>query len=110
MLLPQRFTHSDRIQNFATAKSQAIIEYGKLNPANLLKQLGFNDVEVKDIDQTDGLRFTLADQQIVHLRPSGNAPELRCYAVAATYSAASEYVIKSLKNIQNLQPDIELKG
>jgi phosphomannomutase len=33
-------------------------------------------------DQTDGLRATFASGDIVHLRPSGNAPELRCYAEA----------------------------
>ena len=32
------------------------------------------------IDQTDGLRVTFENGDIVHLRPSGNAPELRCYA------------------------------
>ena len=33
-------------------------------------------------NQTDGLRATFANGDIVHLRPSGNAPELRCYAEA----------------------------
>ncbi len=31
-------------------------------------------------DMTDGMRITLRDGCIVHLRASGNAPELRCYA------------------------------
>lgn len=37
--LPQRFTHSDRIQNFATEKSQAIIAQGKTDQASLLAKL-----------------------------------------------------------------------
>ena len=41
--LPQRFTHSDRIQNFATEKSQAIIAQGKQGPVNLLTLLGFEN-------------------------------------------------------------------
>ena len=98
--LPKRFTHSDRIQNFATEKSQAIIAKGKVDPANLLIQLGFRNVEIKTIDQTDGLRMTLTDNRVVHLRPSGNAPELRCYAEAETYSDAYQCVTRSLKNIQ----------
>jgi phosphomannomutase len=100
--LPQRYTHSDRIQNFATEKSQVIIAQGKQNPTNLLSQLGFENVAIKNVDGTDGLRITLADNRIVHLRPSGNAPELRCYAEAENYLKASECVITSLKNIQAL--------
>ena len=72
--VPQRFTHSDRIQNFATEKSKAIIAKGKQDPVNLLMQLGFGNVVIKSIDETDGLRITLEDSRIVHLRPSGNAP------------------------------------
>jgi phosphomannomutase len=100
--LPQRFTHSDRIQNFATEKSRAIIAQGKAQPAALLTQLGFDNVAIKSVDETDGLRMTLADGRIVHLRPSGNAPELRCYAEAASYLAASDCVTRSLNNIQKL--------
>ncbi|MCG6202401.1 phosphomannomutase [Psychromonas antarctica] len=101
--LPKRFTHSDRIQNFATEKSQAIIAQGKNDPANLLTQLGFENVAIKSVDQTDGLRMTLEDQRIIHLRPSGNAPELRCYAEADSYSVANDCVVKALKNIQKIQ-------
>jgi phosphomannomutase len=40
------------------------------------------------VDLTDGLRMTLDSQDIIHLRPSGNAPELRCYCEAATPESA----------------------
>ena len=100
--LPKRYTHSDRIQNFATEKSRAIIEQGKKAPATLLKQLGFDNVEIKNVDETDGLRIILIDGLIVHLRPSGNAPELRCYAEAENYIQANERVVKTLKNIQKI--------
>jgi phosphomannomutase len=39
-------------------------------------------------DETDGLRLSFADGSIVHLRPSGNAPELRCYTEADSEDAA----------------------
>ena len=100
--LPQRFTHSDRIQNFSTAKSQAIIIQGKQEPAQLLTKLGFENAVIKDIDETDGLRMTLNNGTIIHLRPSGNAPELRCYAEAANYTQANETVVRSLTNIQKI--------
>ncbi|MFT6248625.1 MAG: phosphomannomutase [Cognaticolwellia sp.] len=100
--LPRRYTHSDRIQNFATEKSHAIITQGKQEPANLLARLGFKNVVIKGVDETDGLRITLSDERIIHLRPSGNAPELRCYAEAENYLEASECVTTSLNNIQML--------
>jgi phosphomannomutase len=100
--LPQRFTHSDRIQNFATEKSQVIISRGKQDPTNLLSQLGFENIAIKNVDVIDGLRITLVDNRIIHLRPSGNAPELRCYAEAENDLKASECVITSLRNIQAL--------
>jgi phosphomannomutase len=40
-------------------------------------------------NQTDGLRASFANGDIVHLRPSGNAPELRCYAEADTAERAT---------------------
>ena len=98
--LPKRYTHSDRIQNFATEKSLAIIAQGKKEPKALLAQIGFLNAEIKSMDETDGLRITLEDDNIVHLRPSGNAPELRCYAESKNYLKAIEFVITSLNNIQ----------
>lgn len=46
--------------------------------------------------------MTLADERIIHLRPSGNASELRCYAEAETYPIANQYVVCALKNSQTL--------
>ncbi|MDK9759867.1 phosphomannomutase, partial [Vibrio sp. D173a] len=70
--LPKRFTHSDRIQNFATSKSLELINLGHSNPDNLLVLLGMDGLQTERIDLTDGLRLTLTNQDIIHLRPSGN--------------------------------------
>jgi len=101
--LPQRFTHSDRIQNFPTARSQAIIAAGIADPQQLIRELGFADVTVVHVDTTDGLRLTLSNGTIVHLRPSGNAPELRCYAEADCMTTAFVLVEKSLSSVSNGQ-------
>jgi phosphomannomutase len=37
---------------------------------------------VADFDQVDGLRMTFVSGEVLHVRPSGNAPELRCYVEA----------------------------
>lgn len=100
--LPLRFTFSDRIQNFATEKSRVIIEQGKNDPTNLLIKMGFENVEIRTVDETDGLRITLTDGMIVHLRPSGNAPELRCYSESDSYTKVKECVLRSLNHIQNV--------
>lgn len=100
--LPARYTHSDRIQNFATAKSLAILETGKSNTESLISQMGFNDAFVESVDVTDGLRLTLSNQTIFHLRPSGNAPELRCYAEANSFEQAQQIVSQVLEKVQQL--------
>ena len=80
--LPPRFTASDRLQNFATEKSRALIQQLLAQPALLASTLAPQSGNAVQTDQTDGLRVTFESGDIVHLRPSGNAPELRCYAEA----------------------------
>jgi len=104
--LPKRFTYSDRVQNFATEKSKKMIAQGKKQPEALLKKLGFvsdfNPVAIEAIDVTDGLRITLTNNIIFHLRPSGNAPELRCYVEAKSIKVAHEICTQVLARIQGL--------
>ncbi|WP_394494211.1 phosphomannomutase [Shewanella sp. ENK2] len=97
--LPKRVTYSDRAQNFATEKSLAILNEGKLAPKELLAKLGFVDAAIKDVDLTDGLRLTLKNDDVIHLRPSGNAPELRCYAESSDLIHAKFYVDTALANV-----------
>ncbi|TPO12199.1 phosphomannomutase, partial [Mesorhizobium sp. CU2] len=50
---------------------------------------------------TDGLRARMVSGEIVHLRPSGNAPEFRCYAEAASHDRASEIVAIALERARD---------
>lgn len=100
--LPARYTHSDRLKNFANERSQAILTYGISNPQALLLQLGF-DCLVSGVDTTDGLRLQLNDGIIIHLRPSGNAPELRCYVEADDMDTAKNVVAILLEHLQALK-------
>lgn len=97
--LPKRFTASDRIQNFPAANSQALLKdlQGSDNAYQTLwgSELGV----VKHKDLTDGLRLSFENGEIVHLRPSGNAPELRCYAEADDMQRARQLVALSLRRI-----------
>lgn len=100
--LPQRFNHSDRIQNFATEKSKAILTSAFGKESELLEVLLGESVDIRHIDTTDGLRVTLDNKDIIHLRPSGNAPELRCYAEACSTHMAQRIVDKVLSNIAKI--------
>lgn len=96
--VPQRFTSSDRIQDFPTANSLKLIEKGVSNPSAMLESLGIKDVKVLEVNQTDGARFILDNDVIIHLRPSGNAPELRCY-VETNNQIDSDNLVKQVLTI-----------
>ena len=67
-----------------------------------MTQLGFVDEKVASVDTTDGLRVTLQNNDIIHLRPSGNAPELRCYAESSSETVANGYVTQALNQVISL--------
>ncbi|MDQ7090194.1 MAG: phosphomannomutase [Methylococcales bacterium] len=93
--LPPRFTVSDRLKAFPTALSQKILTEMMAgdNEANLTaleKQLGPIAGKPISMDTTDGVRVTFEQGHIIHFRPSGNAPELRCYNEADTEAQAQQ--------------------
>lgn len=94
--LPQRFTHSDRLQNFPTARSLKIIQDAIHSPEAFVKGLGVENFSIDHHDLTDGLRLTSSDGDVLHFRPSGNAPELRCYSEARDETRAKYLVIQAL--------------
>ncbi|WP_295384836.1 phosphomannomutase [uncultured Thiodictyon sp.] len=92
--LPARFTHSDRIKDFPTELSAArLAALDSGDPARDLAAVAAVFAPafgpVAGLDRTDGLRITFASGEIAHLRPSGNAPELRAYTEAASAERAA---------------------
>ncbi len=88
--LPQRFTASDRLKEFPTEKSHAKIAT-LLEGGNAAIEASFGALgPVIETDHTDGLRITFESGEILHLRPSGNAPELRCYTEADSEARVRE--------------------
>ena len=100
--LPQRYTASDRLQNFETEKSRAIIAGLHSSPDEIPMLMAPDAGNHADIDNTDGLRVTFASGDIVHLRPSGNAPELRCYAESDIPDRAQQLCQECLKRVIDL--------
>jgi phosphomannomutase len=105
MTLPQRYTHSDRIKEFSTLLSQQIISKlteGDWDVQRMAIQSYFNMAgEPKSINTTDGLRITFKNNDIVHLRPSGNAPELRCYTESDSQQRAEELNVQAIDVLRN---------
>jgi phosphomannomutase len=85
--LPARRTATDRLENVATDRSQALVAALTADAAERARFFAGFGAE-RSVDLTDGLRVTFADGRILHVRPSGNAPELRAYAEAGSDPAA----------------------
>ena len=54
------------------------------------------------VDTLDGVRITLASGDIVHLRTSGNAPELRCYCEAGATAEVERLLREVLPRVDVL--------
>ncbi len=80
---PPVVTMADRLQDVPQEASQPFVAQLCASAearGGFLAGLGAREA---DCDMTDGLRMTLTDGRIVHVRPSGNAPELRLYVEAS---------------------------
>ncbi|HEY7700646.1 MAG TPA: hypothetical protein VIE88_19610, partial [Vicinamibacteria bacterium] len=94
--LPPRFGKAGLLDAFPARASRAILkrfssEAGVLELASFFtRELGFS--RIVRSDTTDGIRLYFEGGDIAHIRPSGNAPQLRIYAVAGTQERANEIV------------------
>jgi phosphomannomutase len=85
--LPPRYTASGLLRGFPNEEGKALVAHFEQAGADFANEMfseSFGDVA--SMDFTDGARMTFASGDIVHLRPSGNAPEFRVY----TESSAEE--------------------
>ncbi|MEP1208940.1 MAG: phosphomannomutase [Rhizobiaceae bacterium] len=88
-ILPSRVTASDRLENTAREKSLALIDQLKQD-SEQASSLNTDGAALVDLNQLDGLRMIFANQDVVHIRPSGNAPELRIYVESDSDERAGE--------------------
>lgn len=96
--LPQRFTAADRLAGIPSDAAQAFLQ--RLSGQATARAAFFAGHSAETaIDLTDGLRTHFEDKTVVHLRPSGNAPEFRCYAEADSADRARGLVDTFLKKI-----------
>ncbi len=108
--LPQRFTVSDRDQSFAQERSASLfsiledMNVSSVGVAFAGDEVGSALGPLKGVDMTDGMRFIFSNDDIIHLRPSGNAPELRCYAESSSEARAHGLMQLGLKVARTLVP------
>jgi phosphomannomutase len=87
--LPQRFSRAALLRQFPREKALQIVR--ELSTAERLGPFftsggGFGTIQ--RIDQTDGVRIYFSNDEVAHIRPSGNADELRVYVVAGSQERA----------------------
>lgn len=109
--LPKRFSRSGLLKNFPRAAGLAIVQHltpSKQSPdddrhariATSLARVFSRDrgfTSVARLDYTDGVRITFSNNDVAHIRPSGNADELRIYAVADTQLRADAIVAEGIR-------------
>ncbi len=107
--LPARFTASDRLREFPTEASRGVLVSltrgtPEQNRAAFARIFGGRLGAVAGLDTTDGLRATFESGEVVHLRPSGNAPEFRCYTEAGDEARAGELLGECLGVMEGWRP------
>jgi phosphomannomutase len=84
-LLPPRFTESGLLREYPSDLGRATIDQFRNHGLSLAREFFADSFGAPTaLDLTDGARITFQTGEIIHLRPSGNAPEFRCYTEADT--------------------------
>ncbi|MET0747369.1 MAG: phosphomannomutase, partial [Rhizobium sp.] len=93
------FAAADRLENFPLETSAALMAHLRASQANLAAFLTPIGTVASNSD-IDGLQVMLTDGRMIHFRPSGNAPEMRCYVEAGSESAAKSLLDQGLDLIR----------
>jgi phosphomannomutase len=99
--LPPRFTQSGLLREVPMETGQRIVERVREKGEEVVSQIfGETGGPVEKIDFTDGARITFSTGDTIHLRPSGNAPEFRCYTESSSEKNALELNRAALEKIR----------
>ena len=104
--MPSRYTASDRLSDFENDKSEKILNEWKESPQKFLSNFILENISISDVNITDGLRLSLSNGDVIHLRPSGNAPEMRCYTESDSESRANLLVSTTLEIVKLIKNQI----
>ncbi len=99
---PAVFTASDRLQDVSQEKMRVLVADMTCNSATRSRLLAACGIEEVALDLTDGVRMSDANDHVLHVRPSGNAPELRVYVEAPDRESAVQILIQGLDTLQQM--------
>jgi phosphomannomutase len=91
--LPPRVARSGRLEHVPPERSALLLARLAKDASAFFAPQG----RIAAQSDIDGRRFELASGDVIHYRPSGNAPELRCYTEAATAERADALLAWGLK-------------
>ncbi len=107
--LPKRFSKAGLLKNFPRESGLGVVRH--LTPAEkdpeehakvstdlarvFTRARGFTSVA--RLDYTDGVRIIFSNNDVAHIRPSGNADELRIYGTADTQARADAIVAEGVR-------------
>ncbi|MEM6891946.1 MAG: phosphomannomutase [Pseudomonadota bacterium] len=100
---PAIFTKVGRLQEMPTEASRALVTRlteDATARADFLAPLGVTETDAPDL--TDGLRIPLDNSRTLHIRPSGNAPELRLYIEANSPEGAAALLAAGLDHLRSI--------
>jgi phosphomannomutase len=107
--LPSRFTASTCIKNIFLSISDEIINSLELDQAKqeafLFEVYADESLKIITTNKTDGLRLTISNNDIIHIRSSGNTPELRVYIETPTMDK-SEQLVESVIAASVMSPKV----
>jgi phosphomannomutase len=105
--LPARYGKAGLVDPFPPEAGQALIRGcdEPLLSSVFTPELGFD--EIVDINRLDGVRIFFRNGDIAHIRPSGNAPQLRIYAVSDSQERADEIVAVALREPDGILRKLE---
>lgn len=97
--LPPRFTAADRLQDVQSSLTLGFIDKVR---ANTEARRSFFDTMGQEvsINLLDGMRITFDNSDVIHLRPSGNAPECRVYVEAGSPDRAAALLTEYLGKVE----------
>jgi phosphomannomutase len=99
--LPKRFSRAGLLQDFPREISLRMMELltrpdsREIAARIFTPALGFSPID--RFDYTDGVRILFVGGEAAHIRPSGNADELRIYAVANSQARADAIVAEGIR-------------
>jgi phosphomannomutase len=94
--LPPRIARSDRLEHVPAERTALLLERLAVDAAGYFAEQG----TIQAVSTIDGLRYELASGEVIHYRPSGNAPELRCYTEASTAARADALLAWGLSSAE----------